>query len=33
MANRKRNVRLRFDLTDKKKNYLKEKRKNVEQKA
>ncbi len=30
MANRKRNVRLRFDLTDKEKNYLKGKRKKAE---
>lgn len=33
MENRKRNVRLRFNLTDKKKNYLKRKKKNAEQKA
>ena len=33
MENRKRNVRLRFDLTEKEKNYLKEKRKKVERKV
>lgn len=33
MTNRNRNVRLRFDLTDKEKNYLKRKKEKAERKV